>query len=63
MTPLTNYDKLSFLYDSTQQPVKPLEGRCLKKVKLSASHALLPKPMQSCAPVSVKCWDQDCISY
>ena len=57
MTPLTNYDKLSFLYYSTQQPVKPLEGRCLKKVKLSASHALLLKPMQSCAPVSVKCWD------
>ena len=33
-----------------------------KKVKLSASHAMLPKPMQSCPAVSVKCRDQDCIS-
>ena len=32
-----------------------------KKVKLSASHAMLPKPMQSCPTVSVKCLDQDCI--
>ena len=33
-----------------------------KKVKLSASHAMLLKPMQSCPAVSVKCRDQDCIS-
>ena len=33
-----------------------------KKVKLSASHAVLPKPMQSWPTVSVKCWYQDCIS-
>ena len=26
-----------------------------KKVKLSASHAMLPKPMQPCPTVSVKC--------
>ena len=28
-----------------------------KKVKLAASHAMLPKPMQSCPAVSVKCRD------
>ena len=33
-----------------------------KKIKLSASHAMLRKPMQSCPAVPVKCRDQDCIS-
>ena len=33
-----------------------------KKLKLSASHAMLPKPMQSRPAVSVKCRNQDCIS-
>ena len=49
----------STLYPATGQTF----SRTLsKKVKLSASHAMLPKPMQSCLTVSVKCRDQDCIS-
>ena len=31
-----------------------------KQVKLSASHAMLPKSIQTCLAVSVKCHDQDC---
>ena len=33
-----------------------------KQLKLSVSHSMLPKPMQSYLSFSVKCWEQDCIS-
>ena len=48
-------------WNFTQQLVK-LFIRHSKKLKLLVSHAMLLKPMQSCPAVSVKCWDQDCIS-
>ena len=33
-----------------------------KQLKLSVSHSMLPKPMQSYLSCSVQCWEQDCIS-
>ena len=56
--------KYKFIRSSTFYPAtsQTFSRTLSKKVKLSASHAMLPKLMQSCPAVSVKCWDQDCIS-
>ena len=60
----TRQTKYKFIRSSTFYPAtgQTFSRTLSKKVKLSASQAMLPKPMQSCPAVSVKCRDQDSIS-
>ena len=54
-----NKTKKSVNYPATNQTSS---RKLSKQVKLSASHVILSKLMQSYLAVSVNCRDQDCIS-